>query len=212
MPTGCLPQRLPPPPRCSFRRTRWPDTIHKGSPQRSVRCAAQFNEFLSFIAPHGSATSDKTLFVRRCFENGKCTMNCCVTLLSFCALLTTFWASDPAQQPTPAVPSGTNRFQIAVHNFVRDGQEVEVLIRLDRHTGKTWQFNAGQHRAWKGIPDDNDGPKPTAGDLPKYELVCHNFSKAGKEYEVYIRFDQQTGRSWQWKGAEPAWKIIEEEQ
>lgn len=104
-----------------------------------------------------------------------------------------------------------DRFQIAVHNFVRDRKDVEVYIRLNRLTGRTFRLNTTGAMRWQPIPEQKDGETLEVGDTPRYELCCHNITRGGKDLEVFLRFDRQTGKTWSWSGTEPSWMAVEED-
>jgi hypothetical protein len=89
-------------------------------------------------------------------------------------------------------PTGeATNFQIAVHNFEVTGKTTEVLIKLDRRTGKTWKFDGANQPTWRPIGEPKTGEKPPPYDVPRYELVCHNFEKGGREHELVGRGDRR---------------------
>jgi hypothetical protein len=105
----------------------------------------------------------------------------------------------------------TDRFEIATHDFVKDGVEHEVFIKLDHTTGQAWKMDGSVETRWKPIPE-KENERPAVGGGARYELYCHDFTTNGSEQEVYLRFDRQTGKTWVWSGTEPAWKAVEQDQ
>ena len=136
-------------------------------------------------------------------------MKALTLLAAFTVLMTSprFAASD---EPGKVAAQPEDRFQVAVHDCVKDGTSTEILLKLDRFTGQSWRFEGAREGKWILIPEQNEREKPSSGDASRYELVCHSFTKDGNDHEIYVRFDRQTGKSWRWSGNEPGWKAIEQ--
>jgi hypothetical protein len=136
-----------------------------------------------------------------------------LTMCLFVSLTMLAWGQDPSKRVQAKETDEMDRFQVAVHAFDRNGERMEVLIKLDRHTGKAWQFEGAKDKGWKAIPESKEGKKPATGESPRYELVCHTIavSKEGKEDELYVRFDRKTGTSWKWSGTKETWTMIEQD-
>jgi len=131
--------------------------------------------------------------------------------LSMLLLLTPVGSVGADQETEPQAAESTDRFDIVTHNFTRDGNEVEVWIKIDRFTGQTWELDGSREMRWKTIPELKESEKPTAGGVLRYELYAHNFTKGGKDLEVYFRFDRQTGKTWRWSGTDPGWAVVDQD-
>ena len=118
-------------------------------------------------------------------------------------------AAQETFESQAAEPS--DRFEVATHNFVKDGVEHEVVIKLDHNTGQAWKMDSSVEVRWKPIPE-KENERPAVGGGARYELYCNNFTANGREQEIYLRFDRQTGKTWVWSGTEPAWKAVEQDQ
>jgi hypothetical protein len=100
------------------------------------------------------------------------------------------------------------RFQFMAHNFMVDGIEQEVYLKLDRFTGETWRFHASNPR-WAPVPEAADGIARDASSQSRYELLPHNyFDQNGDPQELYIRADLVTGSTWVYRGANGTWRDV----
>lgn len=129
-------------------------------------------------------------------------------LLSTLLVLMPVGTAVAAQDTEPQAAESTDRFDVVTHNFTRGDREVEVWIKIDRFTGQTWTLDGSLEMKWKAIPELKESDKPQAGGVPRYDLYAHDFTKDGKEMEVYIRFDRQTGKSWRWSDTESGWGVV----
>ena len=118
-----------------------------------------------------------------------------------------------ADQETAEVQAAepTGRFDIVTYDFLRDGKEAEMWIKIDRFTGRTWTMDGAVDLQWKKIPEQKESEKPVASDVARYDMYVHDFTKDGKDMEVFFRFDRQTGKSWRWSYTEPTWVVVEED-
>ena len=118
-----------------------------------------------------------------------------------------------ADQETAEVQTAepTDRFDIITYNFLRDDKEAELWIKMDRFTGQAWTLDGAVDLHWKKIPEQKESEKPVAGDVLRYDLYVHDFTKDGKDMQVHLRFDRQTGKSWRWSYTEPTWVVVGED-
>lgn len=103
------------------------------------------------------------------------------------------------------------RYQFMAHNFIVDGVEQEVYLKLDRFTGQTWRFHASNPR-WTPVPESSSGYVRETGTMSRYELLPHNyFDQNGDPQELYIRADLVTGLTWVYRGANGTWRDVGQE-
>ena len=55
-----------------------------------------------------------------------------------------------------------------------------------------------------------DPPKPITQSTVRYEFLAHSFETSGEEYEIYIKLDQYTGKTWRFHASTMKWTEIEE--
>lgn len=104
------------------------------------------------------------------------------------------------------------RYQFMAHNFIVDGIEQEVYLKLDTFTGKTWRFHVSNPR-WASIPDASDSRALGASNARRYELYPHNYiDQNGDPQELYIRADLVTGYTWIYRGANGTWRDVTQEE
>jgi hypothetical protein len=100
------------------------------------------------------------------------------------------------------------RFQFMAHNFLVDGIEQEVYLKLDRFSGETWRFHASNPR-WVPVPETSSGIARESSSQSRYELLPHNyFDQNGDSQELYIRADLVTGNTWVYRGANGTWRDV----
>jgi hypothetical protein len=122
------------------------------------------------------------------------------------------WVGSALAQDA-ASPSDSKelRFQFMAHDFIVDGLEQEVYLKLDRFTGETWRFHASNPR-WMLVPETSNGIALEAGNQSRYELLPHNyFDQSGDPQELYIRADMVTGNTWVYRGANGMWHEVGQE-
>ncbi|HEV8581013.1 MAG TPA: hypothetical protein VGX68_18260 [Thermoanaerobaculia bacterium] len=134
-----------------------------------------------------------------------------LAFLSMLLVLIPVGAVGADQETESQAAESTDRFDIITHNFTRDGNEVEAFIKIGRFTGQTWKLDGSMEMRWKVIPEQKESEKPMAGGAPRYTLYYHDFTKDGKDLEILIRFDGQTGKTWRWSDTEPAWVIVDQD-
>jgi len=122
------------------------------------------------------------------------------------------WASGAiAQDASSPVDKKELRFQFMAHNFMVDGIEQEVYLKLDRFSGETWRFHASNPR-WVPVPESGTGMAREASSQSRYELLPHNyFDQNGDPQELYIRADLVTGNTWVYRGANGTWRTVGQE-
>jgi hypothetical protein len=134
-----------------------------------------------------------------------------VVLGLLCAALPGAMAQEPGKGPAPENENEL-RFQIMPHNFMVNGVEQEIFLKLDRYTGKTWRFHASNPR-WTVIQEPASGHPRESGKQLRYELYAHDyFDQNGDEQELCLRADLVTGYSWTYRGASGAWKDVEQDE
>ncbi len=111
--------------------------------------------------------------------------------------------------PAPAAAQAeVGRYQIDTHDFTYNGHDYEIFLKLDRHTGQTWRFNASNPK-WALIAEAKEGPSPEATDHNRFELFVHDYTtESGAAEEMFIRLDKETGQSWTFRGVNPAWQPL----
>jgi hypothetical protein len=104
------------------------------------------------------------------------------------------------------------RYQFEAHNFIVDGIEQEVYLKLDSFTGKTWRFHVANPR-WTAIPEASNGQARGASNAKRYELYPHNYiDQNGDPQELYIRADLVTGSTWIYRGANGTWREVSQDE
>lgn len=120
------------------------------------------------------------------------------------------FAQAPDDLPAPAAKADVGRYQIDTHDFSYNGHDYEIFLKLDRHTGQTWKFNASSPK-WTLIAEAKEGPAPEATDHNRFELFVHDYTTdKGAAEEMFIRLDKETGQSWTFRGINPAWQPLGE--
>jgi len=135
-----------------------------------------------------------------------------LTMIALGAVLTAAWASVAIAQDSFS-PSDKKelRYQFMAHNFMVDGIEQEVYLKLDRFTGETWRFHASNPR-WVPVPETSGGMARESSSQSRYELLPHNyFDQNGDPQELYIRADLVTGNTWVYRGANGTWRDVGQE-
>lgn len=100
------------------------------------------------------------------------------------------------------------RYQFMAHNFLVDGVEQEVYLKLDTFTGQTWRFHASNPR-WVPVPESSGGYTRESGNQSRYELLAHNyFDQNGEPQELFLRADMVTGLTWVYRGANGTWRDV----
>lgn len=131
----------------------------------------------------------------------------CVVMLMM-ILLGASMLPAKAQVPVPAESVDSWRYQFMAHNFSVEGAELEVYLKLDSFTGRTWRFQVGNPQ-WSMIPEQTSGWDGSSSNLPRYELFAHNYEdQNGQPQEVILRTDALTGYTWMYRGAEGGWREI----
>ena len=103
------------------------------------------------------------------------------------------------------------RYEFKAHNFIVEGVEYEIFIKLDQHTGRTWRFHAGQLK-WEAISEPSKGSAPVADDRYRYEMYAHDYNaQSGAPTELFVRADLLTGRTWIYRGIFKSWKVVEQD-
>jgi hypothetical protein len=127
-------------------------------------------------------------------------------------ILVSGWASRAlAQDAVMPIDNDEMRYQFMAHNFIVDGVEQEIYLKLDRFTGDTWRFHASNPR-WVPVPESTTGAAREAGSQSRYELLPHNyFDQNGDPQELYIRADLVTGSTWVYRGANGTWREVSQD-
>ena len=100
------------------------------------------------------------------------------------------------------------RYQFEAHNFIVDGIEQEVYLKLDTFTGRTWRFHVANPR-WAAIPEASEARARGASNAKRYELYPHNYiDQNGDPQELFIRADLVTGNTWIYRGANGTWRDV----
>src|SRR5262245_12105942 len=88
-------------------------------------------------------------------------------------LLLAAWAAPvAAQEVLTPIEQDDLRYQFEAHNFIVDGIEQEVYIKLDTFTGRTWRFHVANPR-WTIIAEASDSQPLGASNAKRYELYPH---------------------------------------
>lgn len=134
------------------------------------------------------------------------------SVIALGAIVMLAWASRAiAQDASSPFEDKELRYQFMAHNFIVDGIEQEVYLKLDRFTGETWRFHASNPR-WVSVPETASGAARESSSQSRYELLPHNyFDQNGDPQELYIRADLVTGNTWVYRGANGTWRDIVQE-
>ena len=117
-------------------------------------------------------------------------------------------AAAQAQENITSLPANEPRYQFMAHNFIVDGVEQEIYVKLDRFTGKTWRFHVSTPR-WVAISEPTQGLARLPGTAVRYELYPHNYlDQNGDSQELIVRADSDSGYTWMYRGATGSWKDI----
>jgi hypothetical protein len=121
-------------------------------------------------------------------------------------------AVDATAQESPYSEQKEMRYQFLAHNFLVDGIEQEVYLKLDTFTGQTWRFHASNPR-WVPVPESTGGYTRESGSQVRYELLAHNyFDQNGEPQELFLRADMVTGLTWVYRGAKGTWRDVGQEE
>lgn len=120
--------------------------------------------------------------------------------------------SDITAVRAQGLPTATEdedaRLQVMPHDFVAYSSHYRVFIKLDRITGETWRFHAGNIQ-WTPIAEAK-GQVLGTSDYNRYELVAHEFNKTPDSWdEVILRVDKATGDTWMYQATYRQWKRID---
>ncbi|HEX3526821.1 MAG TPA: hypothetical protein VH988_07120 [Thermoanaerobaculia bacterium] len=64
------------------------------------------------------------------------------------------WKMIPEQKESEKpVPGGVLRYSLYVHDFTKGGKAMEIYVRFDRQTGKTWRWSDTEP-AWVVVDQD----------------------------------------------------------
>ncbi len=101
------------------------------------------------------------------------------------------------------------RYQFIEHYYVQTtGVRYEVFLRLDRETGQTWRFHAGD-AVWTPILEPNGETLPSEPGMNRYELMAHEYRDTyGRQQELFLRVDFVDGQSWRYRGLAANWEAI----
>lgn len=124
-------------------------------------------------------------------------------------------ASAGRTQMLPVVVDDEDaRHQVTAHYFTHRGTNYRELIKLDRHTGRTWRFHfhAGMLK-WRPIPEPTNGPAPKLVGKYRYGLQPLDYqSVRGEPEKLFIRTDSVTGHTWIYRAPFSSWRLLEQEQ
>ena len=128
-------------------------------------------------------------------------------------VLVAAWAMPAfAQEVLSPIEEDDLRYQFVAHNFIVDGIEQEVYLKLDTFTGRTWRFHVANPR-WTAIPEASEGRTRGASNARRYELYPHNYiDQNGDPQELFIRADLVTGFTWIYRGANGTWRDVTQDE